>query len=139
MYNKDYIIRMMEMIADLIAALLGFIKKGDLEKGSHLLNSAYRDLLQQDAAYFHLIPASDLTEVLLREHHFTNDHIKVLSDLFYAEGELQLAKANRPMAQECFEKSLLLLDFVEQDTSTFSLPIQKRRQTLLQKIENFKK
>lgn len=43
MYQKDLIIRMIEMIADLIAIILGLAKKGDLPQATELLDNAYLD------------------------------------------------------------------------------------------------
>ncbi len=139
MYSKDYIIRMMEMMAELIAIFLGLLKKGDLQKAAQLLDKVYRDVLKEDASFFKQIPSNDLTRNLLANHHFTNDHLKILSDLFYAEGELQLAKKEKQTALEYFNKSLLLFDFVEQEKATFSFDNEKHRQALVQRIENLKK
>lgn len=47
MYQKDFILRMIEMIADLIALILGLIKKGDLPQASQLLENAYREFLKK--------------------------------------------------------------------------------------------
>ena len=38
MYQRDYILRMIEMIAELVAGILGLIKKGDLEKASDAID-----------------------------------------------------------------------------------------------------
>jgi NADPH-dependent glutamate synthase beta subunit-like oxidoreductase len=37
MYQKDYILRMLEMLSDLIALILGLIKKGDIRQASERL------------------------------------------------------------------------------------------------------
>lgn len=73
---------MIEMIADLIALLLGLIKKGDLPQASKLLENAYRDFLKEDASFFRNLPKEKLTNKLLTEHNYTNGHLKILSELF---------------------------------------------------------
>jgi hypothetical protein len=40
MYQKDYILRMIEMMAELVAAVLGFIKKGNYQQASRALEKA---------------------------------------------------------------------------------------------------
>lgn len=139
MYHKDYIMRMMEMLSEMIALLLGLIKKGDFKVAAKHLEKAYLDFLKKDAAFFHAIPLEELTNKLLSEHHYTNDHLKVLSELFYAEGELQIAD-NKPQAALIhFEKAMRLFEFTEQENATFSLANQRRHQALAERIESIKK
>jgi hypothetical protein len=126
MYQKDYILRMIEMLVDLMAYILGLIKKGDFEKATHTLENAYYDFLKQDAAFFHRIPKEDLTNKLLKEHHFTNGHLEILSELFYAQAELFNAQDKKAKSVEYYEKSLILLDFIEKESKTFSVEKQSR-------------
>ena len=61
MYQKDYILRMIEMIADLIAGILALIRKGDYQQATRAIENAFYDFLKQDAAFFNRIPKEDLT------------------------------------------------------------------------------
>lgn len=61
MYQKDYILRMIEMLGDLIAGILGLIKKGEYKKASEQLGKIYYDMLKEDAAFFRTIPENELT------------------------------------------------------------------------------
>ncbi len=139
MHHKDYILRMMEMLSELIALLLGLIKKGDIQQASRQLERAYLDFLKKDASFFHTIPINELTNKLLTDHHFTSDHLKVLSELFYAEGELQRTKGHEQAALVHYQKALRLFEFVEQEKATFSFSNQKRHQELQQRIEHLGK
>lgn len=129
MYQKDFILRMIEMIAEVIARIIGLIKKGDSEKASQLLENAYRDFLKEDASFFRSIPKEKLNENLLSKHNYTNGHLQILAELFIAEAELQISKNHNQSGLEYFEKSLILLRFVEQESTDFSL-------SLIQKINN---
>jgi hypothetical protein len=62
MYQKDYILRMIEMLGDLIAAILGLIKKGDYNQASERLGSIYYDTLKED--FFRAISKDELTLAL---------------------------------------------------------------------------
>ena len=126
MYKKDYILRMIEMIADLIAGILGLIKKGDFQKASQSLDNAYYDFLKQDAAFFQNIPTKELTNKLLIEHNFTNSHLEILSELFYAQAELLNAQGNQIESLNFYEKSLVLLNFVIKGSKTFSIEKQSK-------------
>ncbi|WP_289053555.1 hypothetical protein [Carboxylicivirga marina] len=129
-YQKDYILRMMEMMAEMIALFLGLLKKGDLQQASKRLNNTYRDFLKQDAAFFNKLPKEELTHSLLEKHHYTQEHLKVLAELFYAEGELLIKQNNSDKAIEVFKKSLYITEFVEKENATFSLTSNKRTLTI---------
>lgn len=134
MHQKDFIMRMIEMIADLIALILGLIKKGNLPQATKLLDNAYRDFLKKDASFFRSLSKDKLTKELLTEHNYTNDHLKILSELFFAEGELNIAKGDKENGLSYYEKSLMLLEFTEQNSNSFSLGNQSRISLLKEKI-----
>lgn len=144
MFQKDYILRMVEMIGDLIAALLGLIKKGDLVQAEKLLERGYYELLRRDASFFQQIPKEQLTDKLLGDHNFTSGHLAVLSELFFAEATLSEAQNKPNNSLVCYEKSLLLLKFLEQDDKTWSakreerMTLLKERIAVLLKIESTK-
>jgi hypothetical protein len=120
MYQKDYILRMIEMLGDLIAAIMGLIKKGDYEKASWQLERIYYDMLKEDAAFFRAIPEAELTSKLLQVHHYTNGHLEILAELFHTEAGLELAKGNRTGCLEYFQKALILFEFIDQEQKTYS-------------------
>ena len=125
---------MIEMIADLIALILGLIKKGNIPQATKLLDNAYREFLKEDASFFRNLPKEKLTDELLSEHNYSNDHLKILSELFFAEGEIHYAKEENRRAFEYYEKSLLLLEFTEQNSNTFSLTNESRMNKIKEKI-----
>ncbi|MBN2595318.1 hypothetical protein [Labilibaculum sp.] len=134
MYQKDFIMRMIEMIADLIALLLSLIKNGDLTQATRLLDNAYLDFLKKDASFFRNLPKEKLTEDLLTIHNYTNGHLKILSELFFAEAELNIAKGDKVIGLNYYENSLLLLEFSEKNSNTFSLSNESKIKLLKEKI-----
>lgn len=121
MYQKDYVLRMIEMIRELIMGILGLIKKGDLEIAGEKIDNLYYDFLKEDAAFFTSIPAEELTRKLLQEHNYTHGHLEILAWLFDAEAELELARGNRKMSFEFSQKSLILFEFIENEQKSYSL------------------
>lgn len=122
------------MMGDLIAALLGLIKKGDHEQAEKLLERGYYELLRRDASFFQLIPKEQLTNKLLRDHNFTNGHLAVLSELFFAEATLSEAQNKLNNSLSCYEKSLVLLEFLEQEDKTWSAKREERKSLLKERI-----
>ena len=134
MFQKDYILRMVEMIGDLIAALLGLIKKGDLDQAEKMLERGYMELLRRDAAFFQIIPKEQLTDTLIREHHYEHGHLTVLAELFFAEATLTETRGKRQYSLVCYEKSLTLLEFLEKEDRTWSEKREERIKLLKTRI-----
>ena len=134
MFQKDYILRMVEMIGDLIAAFLGLIKKGDLEQAEKMLERGYIELLRREAAFFQSIPKEKLTTTLLTEHNYEHGHLAVLAELFFAEATLTQAQNKLQYSLICYEKSLTLLEFLEQEDKTWSAKREERIDQLKVKI-----
>ncbi len=134
MFQKDYILRMVEMIGELIAAFLGLIKKGDLDQAEKMLERGYIEFLRRDAAFFLIIPKDQLTHTLISEHHYEHGHLTVLAELFYAEAALNEARGKLPFSLVCYEKALLLLEFLEKEDKTWSAKREERIGFLKTKI-----
>jgi len=120
MYQKDYILRMIEMLGKMIAGILGLIKKGDFEQAENKLEDVYFSMLKEDSAFFRDIAVDELTDKLLHGHNYTNGHLEVLAELFYAEAELRLAKDDKPGTLEYSQKSLRLFEFIDAEYKTYS-------------------
>lgn len=134
MFQKDYILRMVEMIGDLIAALLGLIKKGDTDQAEKLLERGYYELLRREASFFQQIPKEKLTDQLLVEHNYTSGHLAVLAELFYAEAMVSQAQNRLENSLVCYEKSLALLEFLEHEDKTWSAKREERISLLRERI-----
>ena len=121
MYQKDYILRMIEMLGDMLAAIFGLVRKGDFEQATEKLERVYYDILKEDAAFFRSIPKEDLTHKLLEEHNYTNGHLEILAELFNTEAELSAAQGNSQACLEYSEKALLLFEFIDLQQKTLSM------------------
>jgi hypothetical protein len=135
MFQKDYILRMIEMLGDLIAAVLGLIKKGKYKQASEQLGKIYYDMLKEDAAFFRNIPTDELTHKLLAEHNYTNGHLEILAELFSTEAELELAQGNRSGCLEYSKKSLVLFEFIDREQKTYYPERDEKMRTIRERIE----
>jgi hypothetical protein len=120
MYQKDYILRMIEMLGELIAGILGLIKKGEFEQATVKVENVYYKMLKEDSAFFRDIPENELTDRLLHHHNYTNGHLEVLAELFNAEAELCLAQGNKPGSLEYSRRSLRLFEFIDTEYRIYS-------------------
>ena len=135
MYQKDYILRMIEMIGDLIAGILGLIKKGDFSRAAKELDDIYYQMLKEDSSTFRKIPPENLTDTLLHDHNYTNGHLEILAELFNAEAELRLAQGNKSGSLEYSKKSLILFEFLDREQKTFSFAREKKMKDIRERIE----
>jgi hypothetical protein len=129
---------MIEMLGELIAGILGFIKKGEFPKASEALENAYYDFLKEDASFFRNIPKEKLTEELLQKHNYTNGHLEILAELFYTEAELLFAEGKQAESKIFYEKALLLFEFIEKETETYSLDKKTKTTTIQNRISELK-
>lgn len=135
MYNKDYILKMIEMVGELIASIIGKIRKGDYDKASGMLSNLYMDVLREDASWFRNLPEKDLTKKLLAGHNYTNGHLEILAELFNAEAELCLARGQNPECGEYSRKSLILFEFIDSEQRTYSLERINKMESIRRRIE----
>jgi hypothetical protein len=138
MYKKDYILRMIEMMGELIAGILGLIKKGDFQQASQSLENAYIEFLKEDTSLFRNLPKEKMTDKLINEHNYTNSHLEILAGLFYAEAELSFAKGNQNASLEFYEKALILYEFVAKESKTFFVDKQSKITYIQERITELK-
>ncbi len=139
MYQKDYILRMIEMLGDLLAAIFGLVRKGDYTQASEKLERIYYDILKEDAAFFRSIPRDELTSLLLEKHNYTNGHLEILAELFNAEAELAMAQGNGAGSLEYSEKSLLLFEFIDTRQKTLYPERLDKMSAIRERISSLKK
>ena len=135
MYQKDYILRMIEQFGVLIAGVLGLIKKGEFEPAGEQLTDLYYTMLKKDAAFFRGIPEAELTKKLLHDHNYTNGHLEILAELFNAEAELELAQGNKAGTLEYSKKSLLLFEFIDTEYKTYLAERINKMETIRERIK----
>jgi hypothetical protein len=136
MFQKDYILRMIEMAATMIAGILGLIRKGELDEASRELDIAFNNFLREDSAFFQAIPEEEITDRLLHDHNYTNGHLEILAELLNAEAELELAQGNRPGCLEFSRKSLILFEFIDREMKTYSPERLEKMETIRKRIIN---
>jgi hypothetical protein len=135
MYQRDYILRMIEMIGQLIATILGKIRKGEYETASQQLSNLYYDVLKEDASYFRNLAEKDMTRNILKKHNYTNDHLEILAELFNVEAELNLARGDKRATMEFSRKSLILFDYIDSETKTYSLERINKMESIKKRLD----
>ncbi len=138
MYQKDYILRMIEMLGDLLAAIFGLIRKGNYQQAEENLDRVYYDMLKEDASFFRSVPKDELTQTLLAKHNYTNGHLEILAELFNAEAELDLAQGNNDECVGYSEKALLLFEYVDTQERTLSMERLDKMNRIRERIQKLR-
>ncbi len=122
------------MLGDFIAAIFARIRRKDYEKADELLENSYQTLLRTEASFFYIIPVEKLTNTLIEEHHYTNNHLEILSELLFAEAELRFAEEKWEQSFQCFQKAKVLMEFLEQNSGSMSLQRQNNLSLITNRI-----
>ena len=134
MYQRDYILRMIEMLARLIAGILKLIKSGDMNQASQALQNAYGVAFQHESLTLKTIPEEELIETLLQVHNYTTGHLEMLAELFYAEAELLLAEKKFAESLPLFRKSLALYEHIDREYRSYSQERQDRMKAIRERL-----
>lgn len=135
MYQRDYLLRMIEMMGDLIAGLLGKFRKGETAHAREDMDKLYNEFLKEDSALFLSLPREKLTWSLLKSHDYTHGHLEILAMLFDAEAELASIEGRLKEAVDLSEKSIILFDFISGEKRTFSFEQEERIARISKRIE----
>jgi tetratricopeptide (TPR) repeat protein len=125
---------MIEMLGELLRAIFGMISSGRFEQAEESISEAYLTLLRKDSVFFQQIPTDRLTTTLIEDHNYTHAHLEILAELLYAEAALLYKKGNKEWSLPYFQKSLLLFEFVDEASRTFSSERQGKMEEIRGKI-----
>jgi hypothetical protein len=125
---------MIETIGDLIAGILGWIRKGDFEKASGEIGKIYCDVLREDSSFFTKIPEEDMTNKLLQEHNYTSGHLEILAELFNVQAELESARGDYKECLNFSRKSLILFEFIDNEQKTYSYERIKKMEQIRERM-----
>ena len=134
MYQRDYILRMIEMLARLIAGILKLIKSGDMNQASQALQNAYGVAFQNESLTLKTIPEEELIETLLQVHNYTTGHLEMLAELFFAEAGLLLAEKKYAQSMLFYRKSLSLYEYIDRETHSYSQERQDRMKEIKERL-----
>jgi hypothetical protein len=117
MYEKDYIMRMVEAFARMISIIMGFREKGELDSAYGMILEAYGSVLKVDPGELENYTQAQWNN-FYRER--TSHELEMLADLMKLEGEILTEKGKPEVVLKKQMKALELLIIVEEKTNTYS-------------------
>lgn len=126
--ERDYLMRQLMMLFEVIQKILGYRKKGDKKGALQQIKYFYTCLdISEDVRS---ISIEELFDFLVNEKKLTNQHIEMVGIVLTEEGELA---ENIEEKKDFFRKSYFLLDKVERESTSFSM----ERQLKMAKLREF--
>lgn len=126
--ERDYLMRQLMMLFEVIQKILGYRKKGDKKQAMQQIKYFYTCLkIEKDV---HSKSIEELLDFLVNKKKLTNEHIEMVAIVLTEQGELA---ENIEDKKDFFRKSYFLLDKVERESTSFSM----ERQLKLAKLKEF--
>lgn len=118
MYERDYIMRMIEAFAKMIAAIIGLREKGELDKARALVEEAYQTVLKVNSGEIKEFDDEQWKQFCSQR---SPEELEMLADLLKVEGDILIDTGQAEEVCELLFKALELLKLVEAQSGTFSL------------------
>jgi hypothetical protein len=119
MPKEDYLLKYLEKLSRVIAAMLGFRDNGFPEDAIRLANETFKEMLSLDADTISLMPVEKFN-VTIRNSSFTSSYLEALAKLCKETAECYKTTADLVKMRLFSEKALLLYLLLNEKDKTFS-------------------
>ena len=114
--ERDYIMRQLMMLFDVIQKIFNFRKKGQKEEAEEQIRYFYNYLKLETKIQEKSIES--LLDYLVSEKKFTNNHLEMIAFVFKEQGELA---DNSAQKLGFFRKAYFLLEKIDRESTSFSM------------------
>jgi hypothetical protein len=119
--ERDYLMRQLMMLFDVISKIIRHRKKGENENAQDEINYFYSCLkIDED---INTMDIEALLDLLVNIKKLTNEHIEMVAFVLKEQGELSDQKE---IKLDFFRKAYFLLDKVDRESFTFSMDRQMK-------------
>ena len=119
--EKDYLMRQMMMLFEVIQKILRYRKNGEIKPALDQIKYFYQTLkIDKD---IESLGIEELLEFLGKDKNLTNEQIEMVAFVLKEQGELE---SNKEQRLDYFRKSYFLLKKVERESITFSMNRQMK-------------
>lgn len=138
MIRKDYILRMIEEIGKMIAAILGLLKNGEIKQAQNLYAQGLKRALNLDEDKILEMNVGELRAIFEDQFGESYDGLEIIAGLISKGGDIHLRGNNTDKAERCYIKAIELYNLVELESQTFSLSRQAEMGKVTQLIDQLK-
>ena len=131
MPKEDYLLKYLEKLSRVIAAMLGLRDKGFPEDALRLADETYKELLTIHLDDISTIPTNEFIEIIKKEN-YTSAYIEALAFITKETAACFEQKNNVVNTRTFNEKALLLYNLLNEKDKTFSF----ERELIISELEN---
>jgi len=119
--ERDYLMRQLMMLFEVIQKIFNFRKKGQKEEAEEQIRYFYNYLKLETKIQEKNIES--FLDYLVSEKKFTNDHLEMIAFVLKEQGELE---ENTRQKLDFFTKAYFLLEKVDRESTSFSMDRQMK-------------
>lgn len=119
MPKEDYLLKYLEKLSRVIAAMLGFRDKGFPEDSLRLADETYKELLNFDVEELAIMPIEKFVEVV-RKFGYSPTYLDALAQISHETANSFQVQVNPEFAESFYRKSLQLYYLLNEKDKTFS-------------------
>jgi hypothetical protein len=134
MPQEDYLLKYIEKLSRVIAAMLGFMEKGFPEESLRLADEVYTELLAVDLQDLEEMTEAEF-EQLLYKHNLNLSYLEYFAEILLQTAKAYEGKREAAKAKLFYRKSLQTLLFLTEKDKTFSIERQNRINELKNKTK----
>ncbi|MDR3652708.1 MAG: hypothetical protein P4L34_07040 [Paludibacter sp.] len=138
MPKEDYLLKYLEKLSRVIAAMLGLRDKGYPEDAIRLADETYKELLGFSVNELNTMPVDEFVKII-REIGYSSTYLEALAQLAFETGNSYKIQGNNEFSQGFYQKSLQLYYFLNEKDKTFSFEREMTISELKQLTINTKK
>ena len=134
MPKEDYLLKYLEKLSRVIAAMLGFRDKGFPEDGIRLADETFREMLDIDIDELNIMPLKVFIDRVKKEN-YNPSYLQVLAQLTHETANSFFDQGNKLNAENFYLKCLHLYYLLNEKDKTFSF----ERKIIISELENITK
>jgi hypothetical protein len=131
--QKDYILRLIEEAAKVLAIALKLKDEGDFDAAEQALENAYGDILKIDKKDVLFVSNNELIPYLTNGLKMENGKLEILANFFTEDSFFE---KNTETKRNLTQKALILLQHINKTDKTFSFERINKTERLKKTLEN---
>ncbi|KPK87283.1 MAG: hypothetical protein AMS27_03010 [Bacteroides sp. SM23_62_1] len=125
MEQRDYLMRQIEQLGEVLAVmlarLLGIKQKGNASLGLEELRQTYKSELDLDVEELIRIPKEKIVETFLKKNKLMEHHLETIAELLQVTGEDLISYDRVKDGNNILEKSLYILEYLQTTSKVYSI------------------
>ena len=119
MPKEDYLLKFLEKLGRVVAAMLGLREKGNVEDAIRLADETYKELLDFKVEELAIIPVDRFVEII-KKAGYTSTYLEIIAQLTNETADAYLMKNNNVFASAFYYKTLEIYYLLNEKDKTFS-------------------